>query len=66
MVGLMEEWGGLGKGEMIGGGGHTFSQRGVWMSGHPIADFGHLDIHIFGCMMQWDEKELDTQFTPIV
>ena len=45
----------------------AFSQRGVWVSfGHPVADFGHRDIHIL-CVfiMQWDEKELDTQFTPI-
>ena len=31
---------------------------------HPIADFGHRNICIFLCIMQWDEKELDTQFTP--
>ena len=35
------------------------SQRGVWVS------FGHPNIHIF-CIMQWDEKELDTHFTPNV
>ena len=29
-----------------------------------IADFGHSNI--FVCIMQWDEKELDTQFTPNV
>ena len=41
----------------------AFGQRGVRVSfGHPIADFGHPNIHIF-CV--WDEKELDTQFTPI-
>ena len=34
--------------------------------GHPVADFGHPNIHIFLCIMQWDEKELDTQFTPNV
>ena len=46
----------------------AFSQRGVWMSfGRPIADFGQYpNIHIFLCIMQWDEKELDTQFTPNV
>ena len=27
---------------------HAFNQRGVWVSfGHPIADFGHPNIHIF-------------------
>ena len=37
----------------------AFSQRGVWVSsGHPIADFFYF--------MQWDEKELDTQFIPNV
>ena len=31
-----------------GGGGQAFSQRGVRVSiGHPIADFGHPNIHIF-------------------
>ena len=36
--------------------------------GHPIADFGHPNIHIFVCVMglQWDEKELVTQFAPNV
>ena len=29
----------------------------------PVADFGHPNIHIILCIMQWDEKELDTQFT---
>ena len=29
--------------------------------GHPMADFGHPNIHIF--FVQWDEKELDAQFT---
>ena len=29
--------------------------------GHLIADFGHPNIH---CVMQWDEKEFDIQFTP--
>ena len=42
----------------------AFSQRGVRVSfGHPIADFGHPNIQIL-CMMQWDKKEFDTQFTP--
>ena len=45
----------------------AFSQKGVRVSfGHPIADFGHPNIHIFLCIMQWDEKELDTQFAPNV
>ena len=45
----------------------AFSQRGVRVSfGHPIADFGHPNIYIFWWIMQWDEKELDTQFTPNV
>ena len=45
----------------------AFSQRGVWVSlGHPIADFGHPKYPYFLCIMQWDEKELDTQFTPHV
>ena len=47
--------------------GQAFSQRGVPVSfRHPIADFGHPNIHICLCIMQWDEKELDTQFTPNV
>ena len=35
---------------------------------HLIADFGHPNIQIFvyNALMQWDEKELDTQFTPDV
>ena len=45
----------------------NFSQRGVWLSfGHPMADFGHPNIHIFLCIMQWDDKALYTQFTPNV
>ena len=45
----------------------AFNQRGVRVSfGHPIADFGHPNIYIFWWIMQWDEKELDTQFTPNV
>ena len=33
--------------------------------GHPIADFGHPNINIFGIMQQ-DKKELGVQFTPNV
>ena len=35
----------------------------------PLArgvSFAHPNIHIFLCTMQWDEKELDIQFTPNV
>ena len=32
--------------------------------GHNILDFGHPNLHIFWCVMQWDEMELDTQFNP--
>ena len=31
-----------------------------------FADSGHPNIHIFLFIMWWDEKELDTQFTPNV
>ena len=35
----------------------AFSQRAVRVSyGYPITDFGYPDIHIFLCIMQWDEK----------
>ena len=34
--------------------------------GHRIADFGYPNIHSFCLYMQWDEKELNSQFTPNV
>ena len=43
----------------------AFSQRGIRVSfGHPIADFERVPKYpymYFMCVMQWDEKELDTQ-----
>ena len=48
---------------MLDTGRQSFRQRGVRVSfGHPVADFGHPNIHILCVKMQWDEKKLDTQF----